>query len=126
VLGRHAGGEQALLDALRAPGVDLAAILGEAPRVRGVVEVAPLAQRGECLLDDVEVDAAFDEVAAELRNRVVAAPQPLPGELERLLERVARKGPTRTGGGAGQGPRRPGPRPPRAPLPRPPRRARSA
>ena len=89
VLGRDAGGEQPLLDPLGAPRVDLAAVRREAPGVGRVVEVAPLAEDGDGLLDDLEVGPARDQVAADLGDGLVAAREPLPGEVERVLQRLA-------------------------------------
>lgn len=102
VLGRDAGGEQSLLDALGAPRVDLAPVLGEAARVRRVVEVAPLTQDRDRLLGDLEVDVAVDQVTADLGDGVVTPREPLPGEVERVLERVAAERLALRRGGAGR------------------------
>ncbi len=96
---------QAPLDALPAPAVEIAPVLGEAAGERGVVDVAALQQRRHDLLDEARIDALLDEVLAHLRLRAVTVAEKAPGDVERLLplEVVpgAHRGRSVAGGGSG-------------------------
>ena len=66
---------QPALDPLRAPAVEIAAVLGEALGERGIVEIAALEQRGDDLLDERGLDPLAREVAPDLGLRAVAWPR---------------------------------------------------
>lgn len=78
--------QQALLDAVRPPAVERPAILGEAPRVAGVVDGPLIAQRRERLVDQPRLDLAAFEVAADLQLGALAPGERPVGQVEDVAE----------------------------------------
>ena len=83
---RDAECREAALDALRPPAVEVAAVLGEAQGVAGVVEGVVGMELGDRLVDRRGLDALGREVAADLVDGAVAAVEVPQCEVERVLE----------------------------------------
>jgi hypothetical protein len=89
-VGRHPALLEVAGDALAAPPVQRELVLGEAPRVAGVVDVAARLEIGQGELESLAADAAPLERRPQLGFRPVALRQRLPGELQRLPDLVLR------------------------------------
>ncbi len=85
-LGRDPAATQLALDALRAPPLELALVLGEAPRVAFVVEDARGGELRDRMLDRVRLDALALEPGPQLSDRAVARGQGTVGQLDRMVE----------------------------------------
>ena len=80
------GRQQPALDAVRTPAVQRSAVLGEAPRVASIVEVALPLQLLERRIDRRRADALALEVAAHLEDGPVAACEEVDADVQRVLK----------------------------------------
>ena len=78
--------EQPALDAVGAPPVEAAAILGEAAGEACVVEVLQALELGDRAVDPGRLDALALEMAADLGHRAVAVAEVAIAEVERVLK----------------------------------------
>jgi hypothetical protein len=87
-LGGDPGGLQAGANPLGAPAVEVAAVLGEQPRVALVVDVALLDDDRQRLVDQLHAQPGTLQSRSQLGDAVLAAPEVAIAAPERLVQRV--------------------------------------